>query len=80
MVRLDQSGTGLHNLVAVLSQPRRTRLSTSDYRTPGHQSTTTLMSNNRITIMTSTRDVFLVTYQVLALDRCRLVYTNQVML
>jgi len=40
----------------------------------------TLVSNSHITTMRSTRDMFLDTYQALASDRCRLLFTNQVTL
>jgi len=79
-VLLNQSGTGILNLVAVPSQPRRTPLSTNNYRTSGPRSTTTLMSNSHITIVTPTRDAFLGMYQALASDRCRLSFNSRVKL
>jgi len=79
VVLLNQSGIGLPNLVAAQSRPRRIPSSTNNYRTSGHRSTATPMSNTHITI-TTTHDVFLDMYQVLASDRCRLLFTGLVML
>lgn len=79
-VLLNPSGTGLLNLVAVQSRPRRTPLSTNNYRTSGPPSTTTLMNNSCITIATPTHNVCLGMYQVLTSDRCRPLFNSRVKL